>query len=102
MFGLLIAGASAFAGVAVLGLVWAVVALLCWVFVLPFKLLALAFRGVALILLAPFLLLIGILAALCLGVGMLAFLAPALPIVALVWFAWWLVHRRHEPHAAGF
>src|SRR5947199_9059275 len=95
MFELLVAGAIAVAGVAVLGLLGAVVALVCWLFVLPFKLLGLAFRGVAFLLALPFLLIVGLVGALVFGVGALMFIFPALPILLLAGFIWWLAtHRR--------
>jgi hypothetical protein len=99
MFELLVAGAVAVAGLAVLGLVWAVVALVCWLFVLPFKILGLAFRGVAFLLALPFLLIVGVLAAAVFGVGAIVFALPALPIVALAAFVWWLAtrHRTARP-----
>ena len=99
MFELLVAGAVAVAGVAVLGLLWAVVGLLCWVVVLPFKLLGLAFRGVAFLLALPFLLIAAIAGALLFGLGALVFMIPALPIVALAGLVWWLA-TRHRPARA--
>jgi len=100
MFELLVAGAIAVAGVAVLGLLWAVVALVCWVLVLPFKLLGLAFRGVAFLLALPFLLVAGILGATMFGIGALVFMIPALPIVALAALVWWLATRNRGPRTA--
>jgi len=99
MFELLVAGAIAVAGVAVLGLLWAVVALVCWVLVLPFKLLGLVFRGAAVLLAVPFLLIAGFIGLLVFGAGVLAFMMPALPLVLLILGVVWLVRRRSRSTA---
>jgi len=96
MFELLLGGAAAVAGLAIFGLLWAIVAMICWVFVLPFKLLGFAFKGLALVLAFPFMLLIAILGAVVFGVGALLFAIPALPVVALAAVIWWFA-RRNRP-----
>ena len=100
MFELLVVGLVATViGVAVLGLLGAVVALVCWLFVLPFKLLGLAFRGLAFLFALPFLLIVGLVGALVFGAGALMFIFPALPILLLAGFIWWLATRRRPAGA---
>jgi hypothetical protein len=91
---LLVLGVLAAVGLAMFGLLWAVLSLVCWVILLPFKLLGLVFRGFAFLLALPFLLIVGILAAVVFGTGLLLFMIPALPFVLLVLGIWWLVRRR--------
>ena len=83
-----------------IGVALAVVALLCWVFVIPFQLLALVFKGLAVLLVLPFLLVIGIIAAALFGVGFLLFAIPALPLLLIVGAIWWLARRARQPHMA--
>ena len=78
----------------------ALVSLVCWVFVLPFQLLSLAFRGLAVLLALPFLIAAGIVGAALFGVGFLLFAVPALPMLLIAGFIWWLVSRRRHPHTA--
>jgi hypothetical protein len=99
MFELLVGGAVAVAGLAVLGMLWAVVAMICWVFVLPFKLLGLAFKGLAFVLALPFVLIIAVVGAALFGVAAILFAIPALPIVALAAFVWWLATRKRPARA---
>ena len=91
MFGLLGLG---LVGLMVLGLLGAIVSIVLWVVVLPFKLLGLVFRGIGVLLALPFMFAIGILGAVLFGAGMLVFLVPALPLVLLVMGIWWLMRRR--------
>ena len=91
MFGLLGLG---LAGLLVVGLLGAVVSIVLWAVVLPFKLLGLVFRGIGVLLALPFMLAIGILGAVLFGAGMLVFLIPALPLVLVVTVIWWLMRRR--------
>lgn len=100
MFGLLSVAILLAVGIAVLGVFWAIAALVCWLFVLPFKLLALVFKGLALLMLAPLLLAVAAGAALLFGAGLLAFLAPAIPFVLLVAAIVWLARRAHRPAVA--
>jgi hypothetical protein len=78
----------------------AVIALLCWVFVIPFQLLSMVFKGLAVLLLLPFLVVFGIIAAALFGVGFLLFAIPALPLLVIVGVIWWLASRRRHPHPA--
>jgi len=96
MFELLVVGAAVVAALTVFGLVSALVAMICWVFVLPFKLLGFAFQGLAMVLAFPFLLLIAILGAVVFGVGAILFAIPALPFVALAAVIWWLATRNRQ------
>ena len=100
MFELLVGGVIAAVGLAIFGLLWAIVSMICWVFVLPFKLLGFAFQGLALVLAFPFILLIAILAAVVFGVGAILFAIPALPIVVLAAIIWWLATRNRQAKVA--
>jgi hypothetical protein len=95
VFGLLGLGALAFVGIAVMGLLASVVALVCWVFVFPFRLLGFVFRGFAGLLALPFLLLFGLLGVVLFAAGMVAFLVPVLPFVVIVALVVWLMRHRH-------
>jgi hypothetical protein len=91
---LFVLGVLVMVGVAVFGAFWAVASLVCWVLVLPFKLLGLVFKGLAFVLILPFLALAGVLGAVVFGAGLIAFFIPALPLVLLVLGIWWLARRR--------
>lgn len=95
MFGLLGLGALAIVGIAVFGLLVSVAALVCWLVVFPFRLLGFVFRGFAWLLALPFLLLFGILGVVLFAAGMVAFLIPALPFVAILMLVVWLMRHRH-------
>lgn len=99
MFTLLALGAIGFVIVAALALLGSLAALVLWVFVLPFKLLAFVFRGLAGLLALPFLLVFGIIGAVLFAAGMFAFFVPALPFVLLGMGIWWLMRRRHPVRA---
>ena len=102
MFELVVLGALAFAAIAILGLVSAVAALICWVIFLPFKLLGLVFRGIGVLLVLPFLLLLGGVLAVVVGVPLLLVLVvPALPVVLLVLAVVWLARRGFRPPIAA-
>jgi len=90
---LFILGVLVLVGITVFGLLWSAVAFFLWVLFLPFKLLGLAFRGVACLLALPFLLIIGLVGVALFGAGLLVFMIPAMPIVLLALGAWWLVRR---------
>ena len=102
MFELMAFGSLLLVGIAVLGVLCAVASLVCWVLFLPFKLLWFVFRGFALLLALPFLLVAGLMGALIFGAGVLIFFLPALPIAAIALGIWWLMRRRASPtaHAA--
>jgi len=100
VLGLLVAGVTLAIGVAVVGLVGAVLSLVFGIVFLPFKLLGLAFRGIGVVLALPFLAAFGILGLVIFGVGALIFLMPALPFVALVFALIWLVRRGMRPARA--
>jgi hypothetical protein len=91
---LFVLGILVLVGIAIFGAFWAVASLVCWVLFLPFKLLGLMFRGLAVLLALPLLVLAGILGAMLFGAGLIAFLVPALPLVLLVLAIVWLARRR--------
>jgi hypothetical protein len=87
-------------GLVLVGLVWAALSLVFWVILLPFKLLGLAFRGVAVLFALPFLLIFGFLGVLLFGAGVLVFLLPVVPFALLVVAVVWLVRRSHGAASA--
>ncbi len=100
MLELLVGGAFAVAGLAVFGLLWAIVAMICWVFVLPFKLLGFAFKGLALVLALPFMVVFAVLGVVVFGVGALLFAIPALPVIVLAAVIWWFATRNRQARVA--
>ena len=96
---LVVGGAVALAAVIFLGVIWAVVSLVFSLVLLPFKLLGFLFKGVAALLLVPFMLVLGLVGFLALGAGILVLLVPAFPLVLLALGIWWLVRRREQPVA---
>lgn len=84
-------------GLALLGLLWAIVSFVIWLLLLPFKLLGFLLHLFGLLLTLPFLAIGLLIGALVLGVG---FLVPALPIVLLVLGVAWLVRRGRREAAA--
>jgi hypothetical protein len=98
--GLFVLGALAFAGLLIFGVLWAALSLVFWLVLLPFKLLGLVFKGMAVIFMLPFLLLLAIGAVLAFGFGLFMFFIPALPLVLVALGVWWLMKRRApSPHA---
>jgi len=87
------------AALLVFGVLAAVAAFVWWIVVLPFKLLGLVFRGAAVLLALPFLLIAGFIGLLVFGAGALAFMMPALPLVLLILGVVWLVRRRSRSTA---
>ena len=100
MLELLVGGAVAVAGLAVFGLLWALVAMICWVVVLPFKLLGFAFKSLAFLLALPFILVIALFAVVVFGVGAVLFAIPALPVIALAAIIWWFASRNRSARVA--
>lgn len=100
MFELLVLGAVGLAILAVIGLLWAVASLVCWVLVLPFKILGAVFQGLTFLLALPFLAIAALIGVAIFGVGLVFFLVPLLPVALFVALAWWLVHRRGRPAVA--
>ena len=96
---LAVAGALALAALIFLGLIWAVVSMVFSLVLLPFKLLGFVFKGVAALLLLPFMLVFGLVGFLLFGAGILVLLLPALPLVLLALGIWWLAKRRAQPAA---
>ena len=100
MVELVVGGAFIVAALVVLGLLVSMLSFVVWLVLLPFKLIGFLFHGLAALLLLPFLLVIGFVGFLAFGVGLVAFLLPALPLVLLALGIWWLVNRRRAPAAA--
>jgi hypothetical protein len=98
---LFVAGFVAVIVLAAFGLLAALASFLWWVILLPFKLLAFTFKGLAALLALPFLLLFGFLGFLLFGVGMLAFLLPALPFVLIALLIVALFRRRDRPRSSA-
>jgi hypothetical protein len=94
---LAVAGALALAALVFLGLIWAVVSLVFSIVLIPFKLIGFLLRGVAALLLVPFMLALGLVGFLVFGAGMLLFLVPAFPLVLIALGIWWLVKRGRQP-----
>lgn len=82
------------ASVIILSALAGVVSLVFWVVLLPFRLLGLVFRGLALLLFLPFLLLLGGGLAFLVGIPiLLAVLTAAAPVVLLVLAIVWLAKK---------
>jgi hypothetical protein len=96
---MLVLGLVGLAVMAVVGLFAALASLIWWVIALPFKLLAFSFKGLAALLALPFLLLFGLLGVVLFGLGMLAFMLPALPLVLVAALVWALFRRREKSSA---
>jgi hypothetical protein len=79
---------------AAFGALWSLAALVCWLIFLPFRLLAFVFKGFAVLLALPILLLVGGVLALVLGVPVLLALAFTVgPIVLLFVGIVWVARR---------
>ncbi len=100
MFELLGAGSLLVVGVVLFALLWAASAVFFTLIVLPFKLLGFLLRGLAVLLALPFILVIGLLGVVLFGAGLLAFLVPVLPLVALIAIGAWFFRRR-RPRATS-
>ncbi len=98
---LVVGGALVFAALMLLGVTWTVVSLVFWLVLIPFKLLGFLFKGVAALLLLPFLLVLGLVGVLAFGAGVIVFLLPAFPLVLIGVGIWWLMRRRHSPAATA-
>jgi hypothetical protein len=99
MFELLVVGLVGFAVLAVFGLLAALASMIWWVIALPFKLMAFSFKALAALLALPFLLLFGVLGVVLFGLGMLAFVLPALPLLLVAALIWALFRRREKSSA---
>lgn len=93
MFEFLALTVLAVAGVLVFGVLFSLGSLVLWLILLPFKLLALVFRGLAFLFVLPFMLLIGIIGLVIFGFGFAVFFLPVLPLIGVVALVWWLVKR---------
>lgn len=97
MFEALAFGVAVLVVLAVVGLLASILALVWWVVLLPFKLLALVFKGLGVLLALPFLLLFGLGGVLALIFGFGLFLLPALPFLLIALGIWALARRRDHP-----
>ena len=84
---------------AVFGVFAAVFSLLWWVITLPFRLLAFTFKGLAALLVLPFLVIFAVLGGLLFGAGVLAFAVPALPFLLIGLVLWALLRKRDRSSA---
>lgn len=90
MFELLTLGLVAVAVMAAVGLV----AMLLWLVLLPFRMLAFIFKGLLALLFLPFFALIGLVIAALVGIPLLfVVLLPLAPVALLFVFIWWLAKR---------
>jgi hypothetical protein len=96
---LVVGGALLLAALMFLGVFGFVVSIFFTIFVLPFKLMGLLFKGFAALLLLPVLLVQGFVGLLVFGAGMIALFAPAVPLLLLGLGIWWLVKRGRQPAA---
>jgi hypothetical protein len=98
MFELLGLGAVALAGMVVLGTLAAVVAMVCWLLFLPFRLLGWVFHVFTAVLLLPLIVVACVVGAVFFGVGVVMLVVPVLPFILIaVFFTWWF--RRRSPLA---
>jgi hypothetical protein len=98
---LFVLGALAFAALIVIGTLVSVFSLVGWFLWLPFKIIGWLFKGMAMLIALPFLLLAAVLGGfgLLLSVGVL-FIPLLLPFAMIGAFIWWLFRRRTAPAAA--
>ncbi|MBI1797821.1 MAG: hypothetical protein HY076_08075 [Candidatus Eisenbacteria bacterium] len=101
MIAFMVLAALAFAAVVVFSVLASVFGLVFHLVFLPFRLVAWALKGLALVLVLPFVALFGVIAFVALGAGMLMFLFPVIPFALIALGAWWLVRRRHHPAASA-
>ena len=100
MIELVVGGAILLAVLVFLGVIGAVLSLVFTLVLLPFKLIGFLFKSaVALVLLVPFLLVLGIVGVLALGAGLIALFLPLLPFALLGLGIWWLMKRRQQAAA---
>ena len=100
MFGLLGLGALAVTGMVVLGVLTAVVSLVCWLLFIPFRLLGWVFHVFTALLMLPLIVLACVVGAVFFGVGVVMLFVPVLPFILIaVFFTWWF--RRRSPAVAG-
>jgi hypothetical protein len=78
-------------GLAIAGLIGSLLAFVGWLLVLPFKLLGLAFKAVAFLILLPLVVIAAIGGSLLFGAGV--FVLPILPFVLVALFFVWLFRR---------
>lgn len=95
MVELVILGVLAMVGVIVFGVLASAAAMIGWLVWLPFRMLGCIFKGLALAITLPLLLITGLAGVVVLGFGLLAFLVPLLPFVAVTLLIVWLMKRRH-------
>ena len=97
---LLVLAALAFAAIVVFGVLASVFSIVMGLIALPFRIVGWLLHGALALLAIPFMIVFAIVAVVVFGAGMLFMFVPALPIVALVFLAFWLV-RRNQRHATA-
>jgi hypothetical protein len=98
---LLVLAALAFAAVVVFGVLATVFSIVMGLIALPFRIIGWLLHGALALLAIPFLIVLAIVGVIVFGAGMLFILVPALPIVAMVFLAIWLVRRNQRQAAAS-
>ena len=99
MVELVVGGALLFVALMFLGVIGFVISLFFSLVLLPLKLFGFLLKGAAALLLLPFLMVLGLVIALVVGAGVIAFMAPLLPVALVCLGIWWLVKRRQQPAA---
>lgn len=94
MIGLMVMGVVGLVLLIVFGILGTVLSLVFGLVLLPFKLIGLAFRGVAFLIALPFILLFAIGGAILFGAGILVVLTPIFPLLLIGLGVWWLLKRR--------
>ncbi len=94
MFGLLGLGFLSLLAIGLFGLCAAVVSLVLWVVLMPFRLIGFLFKGLGFVLALPFLALFAVLGVVIFGVGALIFFVPVVPFALLAFLLWrWMRGR---------
>jgi hypothetical protein len=93
---LVVGGALLFAALVFLGVFGFMVSLFFTLFVLPFQLLGLLFKGFAGLLLLPILLVLGFVGLMVFAAGVIGLFTPLLPLVLIGLGVWWLVKRERR------
>jgi hypothetical protein len=95
---LLMMGVVGLVALAVVALFAGALSLACWVFLLPFRLVGLVFKGLGFLLAIPFMLVFGVVGFFIFGFGAVLFLIPFAPFALLAFLLWrWM---RGRPRAA--
>ena len=101
MIELLVLGALAVGAMVVFCALASVAAMIGWLVWLPFRMIGWMFKGVALLITLPFLLLAGVAAVVFFGFGLVVFFLPLLPFALITLFVVWLMRRRQPARPLG-